>query len=195
MTSTISANVGGTDAASAWRRSCHQPRNTFQIGTRVRHRNPKYAWRGIVEPETTGPHRGKCIRLSRPFDGHQLVRIRWIAGSYDQHGVAAGWYLVTTIALAADPPLIASLRVDLVDQPHTITIERVDVETARAQWAASEYHTHIDELAIVERHEGRLSKVCWVASQSRLGTPMDLIARVTAHTYRATYIDVAGSAR
>jgi hypothetical protein len=82
-----------------WHHRCDQPRSAFQRGTRIQHRNPKYAdWRGIVEPETTGRHRGKCIRLSVPFDGDPWVHIRWTGGSYAEHGPAVGWYDVTAIA-------------------------------------------------------------------------------------------------
>lgn len=88
-----------------------------------------------------------------------------------------------------DHPTITRFREDLIGEPHTITVERIDVETARARWNRYDYRDHVGELAVVERHHGKLATVCFVESDNISGTPMDTVARATAHTYGATYVE------
>jgi hypothetical protein len=77
-----------------WRRRCAQPRNTFQHGTRVAHRDRTRAdWRGIVTPDATG----KYMRLSAPFDGDVEVHVAWGTS----FGPATGWHDVTELAAAS----------------------------------------------------------------------------------------------
>jgi hypothetical protein len=88
----------------AWQQPCDQPRRTFQAGIRVQHRNPQLAdWRGVVVPETTGRHKGKCLRLSMPFDGEPVVHITWTTS----FGTTSGWYGVTALAADAVPDAVA----------------------------------------------------------------------------------------
>lgn len=87
-----------TTPKEPWEQPCDQPRTTFRRGVHVRHRNPKYAdWRGIVEPETTGRHKGKCLRISTPFDSGPWAHIRWTEGKD-----AVGWYDVSALAPVTD---------------------------------------------------------------------------------------------
>ncbi|MGI5223598.1 hypothetical protein [Actinoallomurus sp. CA-142502] len=84
-------------------------------------------------------------------------------------------------------PIITVQRDDLAGQPHTITVERVDVETARARWPQGEYADHIGERAVVERHHGKLAAVCATASELPGGS-IGEAARGTARTYGAIYV-------
>lgn len=75
--------------------------------------------------------------------------------------------------------MTVDLRDDLVDQPHTITIERLDDVSA----IEVNMRDQAGHLVVVERHHGRIGKV--------MEADPDTIERAadnTAHTYGATYV-------
>lgn len=89
-------------------------------------------------------------------------------------------------------PFIADERDDLVG--HTITVERVDRETARA-WIGivrDDWEGLIGRRAVVERSDGRLFKVCAIEGVEGIsGAEIFRAARGAAHSYRAEYVPVS----
>lgn len=86
-------------------------------------------------------------------------------------------------------PVIVEERGDLAG--HTITVERVDRATARA-WIGivrDRWESLIGRRAIVERHDGRLGKVCAIAGVDGItGEEIEHAAEATARTYGARYV-------
>lgn len=85
-------------------------------------------------------------------------------------------------------PEITDERPDLAGLQHTITIERVDPKTANAYW--HDGPPKVGDLAIVERHDGRIAKVCRTEGQFNewLGVTPEQSARAYAKGYGATYV-------
>ncbi|MEV0660167.1 hypothetical protein ACIBI3_02160 [Actinomadura luteofluorescens] len=117
--------------------------------------------------------------------------------------VAGGWGLAMALDYAdrrkaeeqraadlARFPGIADYRPDL--DGHTITVERVDRVTAR-EWiyVASDWESLIGRRAVVERHDGRLSKVCAIEGVDGVRSVF-VAARATASTYGARYVPAGG---
>lgn len=117
--------------ARPWQQACAQPRRTFQHGTRVQHRSPMYVGlRGIVEPDTTaGPNRGRCFRLSVPFDGRPQVHVRWTDGS-PADGAMSGWYDVTVLTVVSWPPasVLVAKGATLLDEREPGWYKLVDLD-------------------------------------------------------------------
>lgn len=88
-------------------------------------------------------------------------------------------------------PLIAEERPDLAGHDHTITVERVDPATARAQIPDRHPAELLGGLAVVERHHGRLMKVC-VTEPDLWGVAAEQAAKSYASTYGARYIPAGG---
>jgi hypothetical protein len=133
------------------------------------------------------PHR---IRLTARVCAWSMTRgIRRTAG--DRAGRLVFTRTITKAA-AALPPVITAERGGLAG--HTITVERVDTETARA-WmgVVSDWRTLIGRRAVVERQDGRLGKVCAIAGADGVrDDEIELAAQSTAQTYGARYVP-AGS--
>ncbi len=117
--------------------------------------------------------------------------------------VMPAWAQKAYAAMATrDPyPVIVRERADLHEQRHTITVERVDRDEAY-HWAGSsevrrldgDYKALIGRLAVIERHHGRLAKVCAIRGLNGQATvtagDMERLARAYAHGYGATYVAV-----
>ncbi|KAB2347288.1 hypothetical protein [Actinomadura rudentiformis] len=93
--------------------------------------------------------------------------------------------VLTGVADGALAPEIVSRRTDL--SGHTITIERCDRETAQARWDVADRMALWGRLAVVERTDGRLSKVCAIEGVDYV-TDIEQAAEGTARTYGARYV-------
>lgn len=103
-----------------------------------------------------------------------------------------GVYKPRSLRNIPDPyPVIINERTDLARAGHTITVERVDRATARA-WIGivrDRWEALIGRRTVVERHDGRLFKVCAIEGVD--GVPdavIDATAEGTARTYGARYV-------
>ncbi len=98
-------------------------------------------------------------------------------------------YIWLTRRPAPEPtvPFIEHRRMDLVG--HTITIERCDLRTARAQWDVPDRDTLVGRLAVIERTDGYLSKVCHLEGRDTLyDASLEEFAQAAAHIYGARYV-------
>lgn len=104
-------------------------------------------------------------------------------------------YLGVSLRQVADVhPLVTRDRAGLTG--HTVTVERADRNAARMfAGTVQDWQALIGRLCVVERHDGRLGKVCDVAGVNGLGDGEDDVAfaaSCTAHAYGARYVP-AGS--
>lgn len=88
-------------------------------------------------------------------------------------------------------PVITGERPALAALDHTITVERVDPATARAWIPVHRPDDLIGGLAVVERHNGRLAKVC--ALEPDMLTGPEATARSYASGYGARYVPAGGA--
>jgi hypothetical protein len=119
------------------------------------------------------------VALPRP-PAEEIICTRWHAAHVD---VEPDESMLTY-------PLTADHRPDLVDYDHSVTVERVAALTAR-EWWPRQRKEYAGRLAVVERHNGKLTKICCVGGHDGIGNnqqAMDQAARGTARTYRATYV-------
>ena len=86
-------------------------------------------------------------------------------------------------------------RADLAHVPHSITVEPITDELRRDSDLPADA-----TLVVVERHEGRLAKVCdttdvHVAEYAEWGVNVTIedVARGIAGTYGATYVETAAA--
>ena len=106
----------------------------------------------------------------------------------------ADYYSLTEVLQAAPGtayPIVAEERPALAELPHTITVERVDPVTARAWMRVHHPDETIGGLAVVERHNGRLAKVC--ALEPDMLTGPEATARSYASGYGARYVPAGGA--
>lgn len=113
--------------------------------------------------------------------------VRLTIGRADFYSLAE----VLTFAPGPAYPLITEERPALAGLPHTITVERVDPVTARAWVPIHRPDALLGGLAVVERHRGRLSKVC--ALEPDLHTDAETTARSYADGYGARYVPAGGA--
>lgn len=104
-------------------------------------------------------------------------------------GGRTGEYKPGSLRQAADlHPLITVDRGGLTG--HSITVERVDAETAQA-WSGivPDWRSLTGRRAVVERHDGHLGKVCCIAGVDGIGDDeIEPAAESTARTYGARYV-------
>ncbi len=138
-------------------------------------------------------HVGVFGRIARRVGIRETDRTLMLTGRLTRVAVGRRDYYPLAEILDAAPgpywPLITTDRADLAEAEHTITIERCDRETADAQWDIAERRALIGRPAVIERHHGRLFKVCHLDGKNpRYGDTLEQIALGAAHIYRAEYV-------